>query len=259
MKYIYNLINYRELIYNFTLREIKTRYKQSVLGFVWAILKPAGTVLILTVVFSHFAKFPSDGLPYPLFAYGALLPWTLFTSSIGAGVPSLINNRNLVTKIYFPREVLVLSSIISTFLDIFISAILFIVMLIFYKIGLGVTALYIIPIFIIEIIFAFGLALLLSAVNVWFRDVGQASGLLMQFWMYLTPVIYPLSMVPDRFRAFYVLNPMVGIVEGFRTCLLKGTAPDMGLLGISAVMAVIMFFTGYYIFKAKEYDFADVI
>ena len=259
MTNIKNIFIYRELIYNLTLREIKARYKQSVLGFIWAILKPAGTVIILTVVFSHFAKFPSDGLPYPLFAYGALLPWTFFSSAIGAGIPSLISNRNLVTKIYFPREVLVLSAIIGTFLDIAIAALLFTVLLIFYKVGVSLTVLYVVPIIVIEFIFAFGLVLLLSTINVWFRDINQATGLLMQFWMYLTPVIYPLSMVPEKLRLVYVLNPMVGIVEGFRTALLKGAMPDMGLLGISAAIAIITFITGYSVFKAKELDFADVI
>lgn len=259
MKNLKNLFVYRELIYNLTKRQIKARFKQSALGVSWAILKPAGTVAIFTVVFSYFAKLPSEGIPYPLFAFGALLPWTLFASAIGAGVPSLTSFPNLVTKVYFPREILPLSAIISTSFDVAISAVIFVILLLFYKVAITLSILFIIPIIAIELIFAFGLVLFLSTVNVWYRDVGQATGLLMQFWMYLTPIIYPMSMVPEKFKPFYVLNPMVGIVEGFRNALLKGVGPDMGLLGISTVIAIITFITGYSIFKAKEFDFADVI
>lgn len=259
MKHLIKLFAYHELIYNLTMSQVKARFKQSALGILWAILKPAGTVIILTVVFSHFAKFPSDGIPYPLFSFGALLPWSLFTNAIGAGVPSVVGNSNLVTKVYFPREILPLSAIIGASLDVVISAAIFVVLLFFYKVGITLNIFYVIPIVAIAFIFSFGLVLLLATINVWFRDVGQATGLLTQFWMYLTPIIYPMSMVPERFKPFYVLNPMVGIVEGFRDALIKGMRPDMGLLGISAVIAVITFIAGYSIFKAKEFDFADVI
>jgi lipopolysaccharide transport system permease protein len=259
MKHLMNFITYRELLYNLTMRAVKARFKQSAFGFFWIILKPVVTVAILTIVFSKIAKFPSDGLPYPLFAYGALLAWTLLGSAVGAGVPSLVANANLVTKVYFPRELIPLSAIISASLDVLIAAVIFIGLLFFYQVSITLNILYLIPIITIEMIFAFGVVLLLSAVNVWYRDVGQATGLLMQLWMYMTPIIYPLSMVPEKFRQFYVLNPMVGIVEGFRNALLKGAAPDMSLLTISAVVAVITFITGYSVFKAKEFDFADVI
>jgi len=241
------------------MRQIKSRFKQSALGISWSIFKPAGTVVILTVVFSHFAKFPSDGIPYPLFAFGALLPWTLFTNAIGAGVPSLTSNLNLITKVYFPREIIPLSAILGASLDVAISAVIFVILLIFYGVEITINILFVIPIVAVAFIFSFGLVLLLATINVWYRDVGQATGLLTQFWMYLTPIIYPLSMVPERFKPFYVINPMVGIVEGFRDALIKGISPDMGLLGISAVISVITFIVGYSIFKAKEFDFADVI
>lgn len=259
MKHLKNLFLYHELIYNLTMRQIKARFKQSVFGIMWVVLKPIVTVAILTIVFSKFAKFPSDDLPYPLFSFGALLPWTLFTSAIATGVPSLVGNANLVTKVYFPREIIPLSAIISTILDVAISGVIFMGLLVLYKIDITLNILYVIPIIIVELVFAFGVVLILSTVNVWYRDVGQATGLLMQLWMYLTPIIYPLSMVPEKFRQFYVLNPMVGIVEGFRSALLKGTMPDMYLLSISTVIAVITFIIGYSVFKAKEFDFADVI
>ncbi len=259
MKNLINLIKYRELIYNLIRRFVKARFKQSALGIMWVVMKPIVTVAILTIVFSKFAKFPSDGLPYPLFSFGALLPWTLFTASLGAGVTSLISSANLVTKVYFPREILPLSSIISASLDVVIAAVLFILLLFFYNVEITMNILFIIPILVVEFVLVFGIVLLLSAINVWYRDVSQAMGLLTQLWMYLTPVIYPLSMVPDKFKQFYILNPMVGIVEGFRSALLKGTMPDMYLLGISAGIAVIAFIIGYSVFKAKELDFADVI
>jgi lipopolysaccharide transport system permease protein len=241
------------------MRQIKARFKQSALGISWSILKPAGTVVILTVVFSHFAKFPSDGIPYPLFSFGALLPWTLFTNAIGAGVPSLTSNLNLVTKVYFPREILPLSAILSASLDVAISAVIFVALLFFYGVGITFNIIFVVPIIVIAFIFSFGFVLLLTTINVWYRDVGQATGLMTQFWMYLTPIIYPLSMVPERFKPIYVINPMVGIVEGFRDALIKGIRPDMGLLGISTGIAIITFIVGYSIFKAKEFDFADVI
>ena len=259
MRNIKNIFAYRELLYNLIKRQTKSRFKQSALGIMWAVLKPAGTVMILTIVFSYFAKFPSEGIPYPLFSFAALLPWTLFTSAVGAGVPSLVSNANLVTKVYFPREILPLSSIISASLDTLISAVIFIGLLFFYKVGITLNVLYVIPVVVIELVFSFGLVLLLAAANVWYRDVSYASGLLIQFWMYLTPVIYPLSMVPDRFKKIYVLNPMVGIVEGFRSALLKGIMPDMSLLGVSAVIAIVTLIAGYAVFKSKEFDFADVI
>jgi lipopolysaccharide transport system permease protein len=259
MKNLIELFSYRELIYNLALKQIRVNFKQSFLGFFWAILKPVCTVLILTVVFSRIAKFPSDGIPYPLFAFGALLPWTFFTTTVGAGVPSLLSNVHLIKKIYFPREVLPLSAIIGALLDVFISAMIFIGLLFFYKVGITLHIFFIIPIIAIEFLFGFGLALFIGTVNVWYRDAGQATGLLMQFWMYLTPIIYPLSMVPEKFRAVYVLNPMVGVVEGFRNAVIKGVMPDVGLLGISTAIAVITFVIGYAVFKSKEFDFADVI
>lgn len=259
MKNIKNFITHRELVYYLTKRYVKSNFKQSAFGFLWIILKPIVTVTILTVVFSRFAKFPSEGMPYPLFSYGALLTWTLFTSAVGLGVPSLVSNASLVTKVYFPREMLPLSAVISASLDTVISAGIFIILLFFYKIKITFYVLYVIPIIIIEMLFAFGVVLLLSTINVWYRDVGQALGLFMQLWMYVTPIIYPLSIVPEKIRKFYIINPMVGIVTGFRDAVLKGVMPDLYLLSISAVLAVVTFIIGYSVFKAKEFDFADVI
>lgn len=259
MNKLTELLSYHELIYNFALRNVRSRFKQSALGMAWLFLHPVANVIILTIVFSYIAKTPSEGLPYPLFSFGALLPWTFFSSSLTSGIPSLTNNPNLVTKIYFPREILPISAIIRVSYDTFISALIFIGLLIYYKVNITLYALYVIPIIIIVFIFALGVVFLLATINVWYRDVAQASGLLVQFWMYLTPVIYPLSLVPKKLMPFYIFNPMVGIVEGFRSALLRGEKPDMKLIGISAFIAVITFITGYVVLKSKECDFADVI
>lgn len=259
MKHLTELYLYRELIYNLAMKQIKVSIKQSFFGILWTILKPVATVLILTVVFSKIAKFPSDGIPYPLFTFGAFLPWTFFTTIIAVGVPSLVSNAHLIKKIYFPRVILPLSAVIGASLDVFITGILFIILLIVYKVHLTLNLLFIFPVIAIEFLFGFGLALLLGTANVWYRDVTQATGLMLQFWMYLTPIIYPFSMVPERFRTLYSLNPMVGVVEGFRNAVIKGILPDMGLLGISAGIAVLAYIIGYAVFRSREDDFVDVI
>lgn len=249
----------RELVVSLTYRQIYARYRQSVLGMAWAVVRPIATVTIFTIVFSYIARFPSDDLPYPLFVFGALLPWTLLSSALGAGVPSLTNQRNLVAKIYFPREILPIAAILASAVDFIIAALIFLILLLFYQVGITWNLLYVIPILLIEVVFLVGLVLLLSMANVWFRDVSHAISLLVQFWMYLTPIIYPLSMVPERFRWLYDLNPMVGIVEGFRAAVLKGQSPDLSLLSISLIAAVVTFTLGYALFKQREFQFADVI
>jgi lipopolysaccharide transport system permease protein len=249
----------RELIVSLTYRQIYARYRQSVLGLAWAFFRPIATVIIFTVVFSYIAKFPSDGLPYPLFVFGALLPWTLLSSGIGAGVSSLTNQSNLVAKIYFPREILPISTVLASAIDFVIAAVIFVVLLFFYQVEVSWHMLYAIPILLIEILLLLGLVLLLSMVNVWFRDVSHAMALLVQFWMYLTPIIYPLSMVPERWRWLYDLNPMVGIIESFRSVFLRAEAPPFDLLIISAVASVVLFVSGYILFKRREFQFADVI
>lgn len=253
------LVEKRELVFSLTYRQIYARYRQSVLGLTWAILRPIATVVIFTVVFSYIAKFPSDELPYPLFVFGALLPWTLLSSAIGAGVPSLTNQANLVAKIYFPREILPISSILASALDFLIAAAIFVLLLLLYQVDITWNILYVIPILVIELMMLTGLVLLLAMVNVWFRDVSHAIGLLVQFWMYLTPIIYPYSMVPERFLWLYNLNPMVGIVESFRAVVLKGQSPEFGLLAFSAVISLALFVIGYSQFKKREFQFADVI
>lgn len=253
------LAAHRELIFSLTYRQIYARYRQSVFGMAWAILRPVATVLVFTLVFSYIAKFPSDGIPYPLFVFGALLPWTLLSSALGAGVPSLSNQANLVAKIYFPREILPLSAILASAVDFVIAAAIFLVLLFVYQVEITWNILYVIPILLIELALLVGMVLLLAMGNVWFRDFSHAIALLVQFWMYLTPIIYPYSMVPEKYLWLYNLNPMVGVVESFRSVVLKGGEPDFGLLGISLAMSLVLLVVGYALFKEREFQFADVI
>ena len=257
--YLTILCQNNELLINLILRQFRARYRQSILGIAWAICKPIATVSIFTLVFSYIAKFPSDDLPYPLFSFGALLPWTLFSSALSAGVPSLTNQANLVGKIYFPREILPIADTIGSSLDFIISLIIFIFLLIFYKIVITWNAIFVLLIIIIEILFIFGIVFLLSMLNVWFRDASHAISLLLQFWMYLTPIIYPISMVPDNLKNIYIMNPMVGIVENFRIVLLKGMIPNYKMLMVSAFVSIISFICGYWLFKKNEFKFADII
>ena len=253
------LFRHRELLANMIYREIHGRYRQSMLGVTWTFLKPLFTVSIITLVFSVFVRIPSDDIPYPLFALGALLPWSLFSTALASGVASITGHSNLVSKVYFPREILPLSAIFASVIEFLITLSILIGLMIFYKVEITWNVLYVFLILPIEILFVMGLAFLLSMFNVWYRDITHGMGILMQLWMYLTPVVYPYSMVPLAYRHVYKLNPLVGIVEGFRSALIKGIAPDLDLLAVSFLVSVITFIVGYGVFKAHEFEFADVI
>ena len=253
------LLRYRELLLAWTRREIKVRYKQSVLGVAWAILQPFSMMVIFTVIFSFFVKIPTDGVPYPIFAYSALLPWTFFASSLSFAVPSLVNNMNLVTKIYFPREIFPLAAIIASFVDFLVASVIFIGMMIFYRVPLSLTLLLVPLIVLIQIILTVGVVLFASALNVFYRDVRFVIPLGVQLWMYATPIIYPLSLVPERLKPFYMLNPMVGVIDSYRKVILSGQWPDFSSLGLAAAISVALFLGAYWYFKNAEMEFADVI
>ncbi len=263
IKLFYNFKNiflhYNELLLNITLREIKVKYKQSVLGFVWALLQPLSMMAIFTVIFSYFMKIPSDGVPYPIFSFAGLLPWTFFSSALAFAIPSVVSNNSLVTKIYLPREIFPIASVLSAFFDFCIASILFCGMLIFYKIPLTVNVLYLIPILLLQIMLILGVAFFFSAVIVYYRDVKYIVPLLTQLWMYISPIIYPVSIVPNHLRPFYMLNPMAPIIDGYRRVLLQGAAPDLFYLGIAAIVIIILLFFSYNFFKKFEMSFADVI
>lgn len=256
---IRELLRYRELLLNITAREIKVRYKQSLLGITWAILQPLAMMVIFTLVFSSFAKIPSDGIPYPLFSYTALLPWIFFATSLSVAIPSLVSNSNLLTKIYFPREIFPIASILAALVDFCIAALIFVALLVFYKVAPTLNVFYIVPILSIQVLLTLAVSLFASAVNVYYRDVKYALPFLIHIYMYLNPVIYPVSSVPERFKSLYMLNPMAPIISGYRKVLIMGTPPDFYYIGISASVSLIALFFSYKYFKRVEMSFADKI
>jgi len=253
------LWSYRELLSNLVLREIKIRYKQTFIGIVWSVFQPFALMVTFTLVFSLFARFPSEGIPYPLFSYCALLPWTFFATSLNRATQSLTNNSNLLTKVYFPRELLPLTSIVTASVDFAIASILFIGILIFYSVSLTLNLIFVVLILFIQILFTLGMALFLSALNVSFRDTIQAIPLILQVWMYASPIVYPVNIVPKGLLPLYMLNPMAGIIDSYRKVILHGLPPDPLYLSYVFLVAVMLFILSYRYFKRKEIFFADII
>lgn len=254
-----NLYNYRELLLQLAARQIKTRYKQSVLGILWAILNPLFMMVIFTVIFSYFIKIPSDGIPYPLFSFCALISWQFFSGAVSSATSSLVGNSSLVQQIYFPREIFPVTSIIASFVDFLIASSIFVLLLVFYKVHITPYAFIAILLIILQCFLIAGISFLGSALNVFYRDVGFALNFLLQIWMYATPVIYPLSVVPEKLLPFYLMNPMVGIIDGYRRVIIQGIPPNWNYMGISAIVTLIVLFFSYWYFKKMESKFADVI
>jgi lipopolysaccharide transport system permease protein len=253
------LSSYRDLLWMWTLREIKVRYKQSILGGAWAILQPLSLMLLFTIVFGYFLKVPTDGMPYPIFSYSALLPWTFFATSISFAVPSLVNNMNLVSKIYFPREILPIAAVGAALLDYAVSFVLFLVLMVLYQIPWHITMIWLPLLLAIQIVLTLGVSLLASAVLVYYRDVRFVVPLALQLWFYASPVIYPLSVVPERLQPLYLLNPMAVLIDSYRRITLYGQAPDWTYLLIAAVLSLLLFLIAYHYFRNAEATFADVI
>ncbi len=255
---LHKLAHYRDLLYTLSVHRIKVRYKQSALGFAWAILQPLSLMLIYTLVFSFIARIPTNG-PYAIFVYTAILPWTYFSVALTNGTNSLVSHAQLVTKVYFPREILPLTYIVAALFDFVIASSLLMALMLYYKVSLTINALYAIPIVLILTLFTTAITLFFSAIQVRFRDLGVAIPLMIQLWMFATPVVYPLSSVPARIRGVYILNPMVGIIENFRATVLQGAAPDFHSLGISALVTMILLPASYIYFKNVESTLADII
>jgi lipopolysaccharide transport system permease protein len=253
------LYHYRDLLYTLTIHRIKVRYKQSLLGISWAILQPLSMMMIFTIIFSFFAKMPSEGSPYAVFAYAALLPWTFFSTALANATNGLVSHTQLVTKVYFPREILPITYVFAALFDFLIASTVLAGLMIYYRIQPTINVLYAIPIIFIMTCFATAMSLLFSATQVRFRDMGVAVPLILQVWMFATPVIYPLSAVPARVRPLYVLNPLVGIIENFRQTVLNGAGLDFYTLGLSALIAVVLLFVSYLYFKHREATMADII
>ena len=254
------LWQYRDLLYTLSVHRIKVRYKQSLLGIFWAILQPLSMMLIFTFIFSIIARMPSEGAPsYAIFAYTALLPWNYFSSAVSNATNSLVSHSQFVTKVYFPREILPITYVMAALFDFAVAATLLVGLMIYYHVQPTVNALYAVPIIFILSCFALAMSFFFSATQVRIRDIGVAVPLLLQLWMFATPVIYPLSAVPARLRPLYMLNPMVGVIENFRQVILRGAAPDSRSLVASAVIAMMLLGASYLYFKRVEATMADLI
>jgi homopolymeric O-antigen transport system permease protein len=250
---------YFELLMNLTKREVKGRYSQSLFGVGWAIAQPLAAMAVFTLVFSRLGRIPSDGVPYPLFAYAALVPWFFFSNSVSSGTASLVTYRDIVTKTYFPREIVPLAQVCSRLIDFFVAAALFAVLMAYYGIGLGPWGLLASLFFLLLVLFTIGVTLFTSALNVFYRDVTPVVQITLQLWLYLTPVAYPLSAVPAGFRPMFVLNPLSAIVEGFRSSIVFGRAPDWTLAGAAATLIIGVVAAAFVMFKRMDKYFADVI
>ena len=254
-----DLWDYRELIYFFTWRDLKVRYKQTLLGASWAVLQPVLTMVVFSIFFGGLAKVPSDGVPYPIFSYTALLPWTLFSKALQDASRSLVSSANIISKVYFPRLILPISSTLAGLVDFAIAFVVLLLMMVFYGIH-PIANLWLLPLLILlALITAIGVSLWLSALNVMYRDVGHMLPFLNQFWMYITPIAYSSSIVPEKWRFVYALNPLTGVVEGFRWALLgTGEGPGITLL-ISSCIAILITISGLFYFRRMERKFADLV
>lgn len=255
---IARLLEYRDLLFTLSAHRLSVRYKQSVLGSVWALLQPLAMMLVFTAVFSRLARMPSEAAPYALFAYAGLLPWTLFASSVSSGTTSLVANAPLITKVAFPREILPATYVVAGLADLLIASVALVAMLVFYAVPVTVHALWVVPI--VALLGAFSLAcgMLLGAVQVRVRDVGIALTVALQLWMFGSPVLYPLSAVPHRVRWWYILNPMAGFVDGFRRAVL-GQPLDVEALAIAAAITAALVPVAFVVFKQLDATVADVV
>lgn len=253
------LWKFRELLFFLTWRDIKVRYKQTALGAAWAILQPILTMVIFSIIFGGLAKLPSEGLPYPIFTYTALLPWQLFAFALTQSSNSLVGDQRLISKIYFPRLVIPFSSVIAGVVDFGIAFIVLAGLMVFY--GIKITSsVFMLPLFLLlALISALAVGIWLSALNVKYRDIRYVVPFLTQFWMYATPIAYSSSLIPEKWRWLYSLNPMTGVVEGFRWALLGKSSLDILSLSISAGVVVLLLIGGLYYFKRMESSFADIL
>ena len=250
---------YRELLYFFTWRDIKVRYKQTLFGFAWAIIQPLFMMIIFSLFFGTLAKLPSEGIPYPLFSYAAVLPWTLFSEGLTRSSNSLVQDANLIQKVYFPRLLMPLSGILSPVVDFAIAFVVLIALMLYFGYYPSVMMLLILPFLLLELMLATGIGMWLSAINVEYRDVRYAIPFLIQLGLFASPIVYPVTFVPERFQAVYgLLNPMAGIIEGFRWAIL-GTKPPSYLLIASVAIIIVILISGAFYFRRREKAFADVV
>lgn len=253
------LWEYHELLYFFIWRELKVRYKQTAVGAAWAVLQPFLTMLIFSLFFGKLGHIPSDGLPYPVFYYSALLPWMYFAASLQNATNKMVENQNVITKVYFPRLFLPVSATLSGLVDFGISFLMFVAIILYYRIHLS-WAILMLPVFLLLIVLtALGVGLFLSALNSVYRDVRYVVPFLVQFWMFASPVAYPSSLVPEKWRWLYGLNPVAGVIEGFRWSLTGSGSPPSRLLLASSTVVVVVLFGGLMYFQKIEATVADVV
>jgi lipopolysaccharide transport system permease protein len=249
----------RELLYFLVWRDLKVRYAQASLGMAWAVIQPLVAVAIFTVIFGFFAKLPSDGFPYPVFAYAAILPWTYFSEAVRRSSFGLVGDAELVKKVYFPRLIIPMANIVSPLMDFAVSLVALVLLMLWYGLVPTLSLLAVPPLLVLTAALALAIGLWLGPINVRYRDVMHTVPFMLQIWMYATPIVYPLSMVPERFKLLYSLNPAVGLIEGFRWAVLgKGTLDTVSLT-ISAVVTVVLLVGGLLWFRREERQFADVI
>lgn len=249
----------RELLYFLAWRDLKVRYTQAALGVAWAVLQPLLMMAVFTVFLGRLAKIPSDGLPYPLFALAGLLLWTFFANALGSATMSLVSSANLVSKVWFPRLVLPIATMLAWLPDVAVASVLLFALMLVYGIAPPLTAL-LLPVFALAaLVTAASVGVWLSALNVSYRDIRYAMPFIIQLWLFATPVAYPASLVPERYRFLLGLNPMSGVVEGFRWALLGQRSPPWGLMGVSGAVVVAVLVSGLYYFRRVEHGFADVI
>jgi lipopolysaccharide transport system permease protein len=257
--YLRELAENAHLVLSFAKRDIRAKYKQTVFGVAWAIIQPLSLMVVFTFVFSLFARVPSEGVPYPIFSYSVLIFWIFFSSCVSQGTVAMTANATLVRKIYFPRETLLLAVMISALVDLAIAAVLLAAMFVYYQVAVSSAVLWVIPLLAVQMMFVLAIILITSAVQVYYRDIGHALPLLLQLWMYASPVAYPLSSVPDWLKPIYLINPMAGIIDGYRSALLHGARPNLAYLGTTALALAAVVTAAYLIFKRAERTFADFI
>lgn len=262
LKEISDIIKWRELLVQMIGREVKARYKQSILGYFWIILNPFAQMLVMSFAFSIILRIPTNAaehVPYSVFLFVALLPWNLFANSLSYACGALVGSASLITKIYFPRTILVLSTIAAKIIDFGLALSVLILYMIFYKIEINANILWVLPIFMIQQIFTLGLALFLAAANLLYRDIQYLLSLVIVLWFYITPVIFPTDLIPEQYRTIMQFNPMAVIINAYRQVVLAGGSPNLTSLGLALSLSMVVLFIGFSYFKSREKIFADNI
>lgn len=253
------LWEYHELLYFLTWRDMKVRYKQTILGAAWAIIQPFFTMVIFSLFFGQLARVPSDGIPYPIFSYAALVPWQFFASGLGQAASSLVGSAHMLRKIYFPRIVMPVAAILSNLIDFLLAFLVLLGIMLYYGIGPNASVLWLPFFLLLALVTALGAGLWLAAMNVQFRDIRYAVPFIIQFWFFATPITYPSSLLPEPWRTVYGINPMAGVVEGFRWALLGTEQAPGPMMLVSAAAAICLLVSGLFYFRRMERTFADVV